>query len=648
MKFTRLRIVNFLTIGDSGDLSLADRGLNLIQGVNDDDPSASSNGAGKSSIPDALCWALYGTTARGESGDAVINDTAKKGTMVQVTIQDGSSIYTATRYRKHATGKNSLTLVFEDAGSSVPLTKGTDRETQAELERVLGCSYEVFTAAIYAGQEKMPDLPKMTDKELKTLIEQAAGVSRLERAYEIARGQLLEAERECKGTITALESSAALLNAAKVRHEGAKIRHKEFEDAREGKAVGYDVQAANLTAEGMTILTGLQGLDIPAIVARQAVCNAELGTIQAVQSEADRFAQQSLAPKARELAGEQALMGQLQRQATDLRATYDNAEQALAIPCKACGKPHTADELETFRAHTRVLLTEKVEEAKKKAARIAQLEEVMTLATAELERLVKKVPDASALSVELKALNAQMSDIEFKKATIRSRVESSKNMKALAEKCRSDPNPEQSAISLCETQIDELTAKIGSLTSAKKSLDEEYEVAAAIAQVFSPAGVRAHILDTVTPFLNERTSEYLGTMSDGNISAVWSTLSKTAKGELREKFAIEVSHAKGGKSFGLISGGEKRKVRLACMMALQDLVASRATKPIDLFIADEIDEALDESGLERLMAILEEKARSKGTVLVISHNSLRDWVDDVTVVQKSAGLSGVHGALCHA
>ena len=166
-----------------------------------------------------------------------------------------------------------------------------------------------------------------------------------------------------------------------------------------------------------------------------------------------------------------------------------------------------------------------------------------------------------------------------------------------------------------------------------------------VAKVFGPAGVRAHILDTVTPFLNDRTADYLSALSDGNISAVWSTLSTTAKGDTKEKFNIEVENDKGGKSFKLLSGGGKRKVRLATMLALQDLVASRATKPINLWIGDEIDDALDPAGLERLMGILERKARERGTVLVISHNELRDWCDNVATVTKRGGLSTIEGAL---
>jgi DNA repair exonuclease SbcCD ATPase subunit len=165
------------------------------------------------------------------------------------------------------------------------------------------------------------------------------------------------------------------------------------------------------------------------------------------------------------------------------------------------------------------------------------------------------------------------------------------------------------------------------------------KIAETVAKVFSPAGVRAFLLDEVTPFLNDQTAKYLGTLSDGHITATWTTLIKTAKGELREKFSIEVTNSTGGDTFKGISGGEKRKVRIACALALQDLVARRATKPIELFIGDEIDDALDPAGIERLTVILDEKARERGSVFIISHSDLQCWIRNTITVTKKGEVS---------
>ncbi|HBS6576380.1 TPA: exonuclease, partial [Klebsiella pneumoniae] len=90
-----------------------------------------------------------------------------------------------------------------------------------------------------------------------------------------------------------------------------------------------------------------------------------------------------------------------------------------------------------------------------------------------------------------------------------------------------------------------------------------------------------------------------------------------------------------------LSGGEKRKVRLACALALQDMVANRASKSIQLFIGDEIDDALDSAGLERLMGILEAKARERGTVMIVSHKEMKSWFRETVTLEIKEGRSYV-------
>lgn len=129
--------------------------------------------------------------------------------------------------------------------------------------------------------------------------------------------------------------------------------------------------------------------------------------------------------------------------------------------------------------------------------------------------------------------------------------------------------------------------------------------------IFSPSGVRAHILDVITPFLNCRTNKYLSTLSCGNLTAEWNTLNTTKSGVVKEKFQINVVNKYGASNYKGLSGGEKRKVNLACVLALQDLASARAKKSFDLWIGDEIDNALDETGLELLMSVLHEKHKKK-------------------------------------
>ncbi|WP_326894506.1 hypothetical protein U8P73_35985 (plasmid) [Rhizobium beringeri] len=215
-------------------------------------------------------------------------------------------------------------------------------------------------------------------------------------------------------------------------------------------------------------------------------------------------------------------------------------------------------------------------------------------------------------------------------------VNQAKNLRDQLIAVQAEANPHQKTIDTLTKQAE--TVEKALIEALAKVTEQEEEVAleAEVVKIYGPAGVRATILDDVTPFLNSQTAKYLTILSDGNIEATWTTLTPDAKGNLKEKFTIDVNNTLGGDNFKAISGGEKRKVRIATALALQDLVATRATKPIELWIGDEIDDALDKSGLERLMQILEEKARERGSVFVISHNELRDHIKQVMLIEKLA------------
>jgi DNA repair exonuclease SbcCD ATPase subunit len=646
MKFQHLHIENFLTIG-SANVKLQDKGLHLIQGENEDNTSAKSNGAGKSSIVDAISWALFGVTARGVKGDKVVHNTRKKGTVVILTVQHGENIYKIERYRKHATGKNALKVyhITDPTGPSTDLTKGTDAETQKVVEEILGCSYEVFKAAVYCGQEEMPDLPRKTDKELKMLVEEAAGMDRIERAYEVARQRMTDAKNAASMAQTRVDSTAATL----ARIESSLELQRAERDSWE---VGRATRVAAAT-QRVTQLTEATRAAIAELSASKPTYTANKARVAAIDEELANHGKLNAAAVAAEqafnranLAIDRAGLQQATNAVSECENRIANVDTAMSIPCGECGKPHTPEEKTEYLAHQNTLLAQlKVKRAEKATAVTAQAQ-AATTAKAAAEAARAAVPDVTTISDERKTLLAAIDkwDKSMSAATmLNGDTKAAIEAKALREV---EPNPKASAVEMLEKQLVEETSKQAAQIEALDAARAKLEIAEAVVKVFGPAGVRAQILDSVTPFLNAQTADYLSVLTDGHTQATWTTLTKSAAGDLKEKFSIEVEDDQGSDCFDGLSGGEKKKVRIATALALQDLVASRATHPIDLWCGDEIDEALDSAGLERLMTLLERKARERGTVLVISHNELRDWCDEVTVVRKKDRVSTVEGSLC--
>lgn len=648
MKFKSLDITNFLTIGQA-QVALNDRGLVLVQGENKDDPSANSNGAGKSSIPDALCWALFGVTARDVKGDDVINRTAKKGTRVAVTIEDGADVFRVIRHRKHKTGKNTLqVLKLGDDGGIADLSKGTDKLTQEVVAKIIGCSYEVFRAAIYAGQEDLPDLPAMTDKQLKLLIEEAAGINLIEEAYKIARTQLGEAK-------TAVEAAESRVERAKERVEEAreafdaagedfnafdgKRKDRVKELAQKAKKAKQDADDARVSLDKMVAKNGT----IADIDARIAEIDAKLRAMSAEKERETELAT-ALANYERAAAGAEAAARHAAQDAKAKREAVDGITSRIGSPCGECGKEYSAGDMAEAKRLAVKAFNDALADAKERKAELDKLRESVADAREALAEYRDTMSDPTAL---LSARNEEQRwrEIQVEQGSVVSRhLEDARRLANQAKEVKAEENPHGPAVERAEATYKKCQDALVRSKERLAEVREELALCQDAVEVYGPAGVRAHILDDVTPFLNARTADYLGLLSDGNITATWATLATNSKGEVREKFNIEVANDTGGGSFKALSGGEKRKVRVACALALQDLVASRASKPIDLWIGDEVDDALDAAGLERLMGVLEDKARERGTVLVISHSDLKDWIRQEMTVVKDRGYSTIKEA----
>lgn len=647
MKIGNVKIEGFMAIG-SAVLGLADRGLVLIQGINKDDASAESNGSGKSTIPDAISWCLYGVTARGESGDDIINNNRKTASVVVDLIDDDECIYRVSRYRKDKKHKNHVILEKRtpSGGTVISLTLSSDKETQVRIDQIVGCDVDVFNAAIYQGQEQIPDMPNMSDKQIKNLIEQAAGITVLEDCYKIA---LFEKNQKGHDVDRLnMERNAAILVVEQAEADKVRIviRMSEWDDEKKAKKAtaeelersAYKLKKASdeklARAEEKVPKINANIAKHKTVLEEKIGCDGVLLDLNGVRNE----------------------------QATIVRLAENRVEQGSEVverskskvvsigsrvgtSCGECGKEIKESDLKTIKNAAEMAVKLMVKNLDKAVKNLATEQITLKACVAQSKKYEIEMPDYTETSERLNKCNLVLAKIETLRVECKGFESAWDNATSWTAEVDGSVNPHTAHNTGMLEKLKLATEDRDVLSEKFRKSEVTYKLAVATMEVYAPAGVRAHILDHVTPFLNSRTAHYLSALSDGNLSAEWSTVSFTKKGDMREKFSIKVSNMTGGQKFGLLSGGEKRKVRLSCAMALQDVVSGRATKPIELFMADEIDDALDDAGLERLMGLLEEKARERGTVLVISHRSLSDWIRQVAVVTKEGGEATISGAL---
>ncbi|HIG2096241.1 TPA: AAA family ATPase [Klebsiella pneumoniae] len=637
MKFLTLEVENFMALANA-KVELDQRGLVLIQGVNAGDSSAASNGAGKSTLMNSLMWCIYGETSHGVKGDDVLSTGHEKNCRVKVTIEDEGKRYAIIRHRKHKEFKNRLIVRGEDGD----MTKGKDSLTQEFVERLIGASKEVFMASIYASQEAMPDLPGMSDKNLKTIVEEAAGVDRLTKAYAIARERANAAAARMETTKTKMDACLSLVESAQNELESAKTSSEAWERDRSER---LDVARADLVGAEVT----LTEVEIELRSLPEQIRDTENAIGKEREKLASKEEHDAKLVKVRgaitDIRASIRITENIQKEAMQrARAFKVKAEEVntkVGEPCPTCGKAYCVEDLSTVKESFVEQARSEISQAQASATSVAKYQEHLEKALKIESSLVASTPDVSAIISRIEQLTKEL-------GTLRHREKEVVAVEALVARARSEvdritkeTNPFLAVIKRHEESLAANKSNYGVLKTELKNIQEQALLLDKARQVYSPAGVRSHILTSVTPFLNAQTAEYLNTLSDGNIVAEWSTMESTKKGEWRDKFNISVRKIGASKTFQTLSGGEKRKVRIACSLALQDLVASRASKNIELFIGDEIDDALDTAGLERLMGILEAKARERGTVMIISHKEMKSWFRETITVEVKEGRSYV-------
>lgn len=637
MKFLTLEVENFMALANA-KVELDQRGLVLIQGVNAGDSSAASNGAGKSTLMNSLMWCIYGETSHGVKGDDVLSTGHEKNCRVKVTIEDEGKRYAIIRHRKHKEFKNRLIVRGEDGD----MTKGKDSLTQEFVERLIGASKEVFMASIYASQEAMPDLPGMSDKNLKTIVEEAAGVDRLTKAYAIARERANAAAARMETTKTKMDACLSLVESAQNELESAKTSSEAWErdrserlDVARADLVGAEVTLTEVEMELRSLPEQIRDTENAIGKEREKLASKEEHDAKLVKV---RGAITDIRASIRITEN---IQKEAMQRARALKVKAEEVNTKVGEPCPTCGKAYCVEDLSTVKESFVEQARSEISQAQASATSVAKYQEHLEKALKIESALVASTPDVSAIISRIERLTKEL-------GTLRHREKEVVAVEALVARARSEVdritkeiNPFLAVIKRHEESLAANKSNYGVLKTELKNIQEQALLLDKARQVYSPAGVRSHILTSVTPFLNAQTAEYLNTLSDGNIVAEWSTMESTKKGEWRDKFNISVRKIGASKTFQTLSGGEKRKVRIACSLALQDVVASRASKNIELFIGDEIDDALDTAGLERLMGILEAKARERGTVMIISHKEMKSWFRETITVEVKEGRSYV-------
>jgi len=193
-----LTVKNFMSVGNQTQaVDFNKDNLTLVLGENLDqggDDSGSRNGTGKTTIINALSYALYGQALTNIKRNNLINKTNSKGMLVTLHFEKNNVDYRIERGRS----PNILKFyVNNEEQEMLDESQGDSRKTQEEIDHLLGMTHTMFKNIVALNTYSEPFLA-MRQNDQRAIIEQLLGITILSEKAELLKDSI----RSTKEAIT--------------------------------------------------------------------------------------------------------------------------------------------------------------------------------------------------------------------------------------------------------------------------------------------------------------------------------------------------------------------------------------------------------------------------------------------------------------
>jgi DNA repair exonuclease SbcCD ATPase subunit len=621
----RIRAENFLSFKHL-EFDFSNRGLVLIEGQNKDESLYKSNGAGKTNLVDCLCWGLYGESQKVKSPDKVVNIASGHDCEVEVAWDK----YKVIRYRKHHKFKNDV-QIFENGEDRTPKSNA---DTQAYIEKILGLSYNSFVKSIYFQQNVLNSFATAKDSEQKAIIEDILNLHLISEAQEIAKQKFKNLQLRLDKHLSEQTYLSLNVGNSEAHIKQLQIKASSWSDAILLEVADLENQIKQLESKATYVS------DFDMETARNMIAASE--PLQTDIKKLELSSREIETKKQAALNAEQGIKWQLKTLEERQFNQIAEVEKLQNIPnpkCPTCGK-------EMGIATTQKLIKEYENKVELTRQQLVELKTKAVVSTsseydAQINDMRSQVESKRKIWDLAQQLRNKLLQEEYKAKEASLVADRIAEIEKRVVEVKNRENPyiisltvEESQLAITRQKLDESNASISGLRIEQSYYDYWVEGLA-------NNKLKSYIMDSIIPFINERANHYALFLTGGAFTIDISTQTKLKSGELRDKFAVNIL-SNSGADYELSSGGERKRIDVCILLALQDLVGSRANQPLQLLIIDEVSENLDDVGTERMLELLNNITKQKGSCFYITHQEgMKPLFPNVVTVVKEHGISKV-------
>lgn len=671
----KLELQNFLPYIDPAPLDFDGLHVACLTG---------DNGAGKSSLLDAITWSLWGR-ARARTDDELIHQGA--GEMrVALTFGLQGQIYQVIRQRKagkRGGGSLELQVLHNERWRSI--SEATVPNTQKKIIGLLRLDYDTFINSAFIQQGKADEFTRKTPAQRKEVLADILGLDQWATYEERARRRIAQLREQIAGVDgeiagydrelsrraeyqTALDAAQHTLAGTAEKLRVAEAKWAELEKARDAlttlrrQMVDLDKRIAQTEKDVREIdaeLAEASAKGDPELI-RVALENSQHSLAELEKQEANRLAvmgkRQTLAEEAARRRGENEALAP---QTEPLKKRIETLEEATDPTCPTCGQPLTETHRHTIIEELRAEVENRRNRYRDNNTQLRTLGDQLATFERELEKINDALRERPALQKRLASLQAQLASASEAKAQIEKLAERrARWQETLQTDCaaRAALEKETAVLSARAVEADDVqnaldklrfearvaTEEMGAARqrlsaldaiakyrqeklATRQSLAEQQGIFEELREAFGKRGVPAMIIEAAVPEIESAASELLNRMTAGRMGIRFNTQRETQAGDVRETLEIQISDELGTRSYENYSGGEQFRVNFAIRIALSRLLARRAGAQLQTLIIDEGFGSQDAQGREKLVEAINAIQDDFQRILIITHlDELKD------------------------
>jgi exonuclease SbcC len=612
IKLQNLKATNFLSFKRL-ELNFK-KGLYLIDGFNLDENT--SNGAGKSAVIDAICFALYGDLPRKVKFEEVIN-------WNESSLDIQVSFFKNNKHHFIHRGRNPNLLNFY---VDTVLKNGKDnRETQQIITKMLGLSLNTFLRSIYYSQntDVVAQFLSSNDEEKKDVLTELLDLYIYDECYDSVKKDsqaFLEKKNELSRDISYNQKQIKDKQDESIRLQKMS---DSFEEMRKEEIKKIKSQMKNFKEEKSAITDKYKKETELA-----KVVDSYQAKIDELNNSIDLVSEKRLG---------------------DIKLTNVSVEKEIQLLQKQLKQFDDLIAKGVCPTCLQEVSGEKLDGA------VKPLSSKINKLTREKENVETQIKELSKVVLDNASKKKEMDELRIKVIASQNILKNAKsNYDAMIknidkhmvecdgqlDRKTKEENNYGNLIKEYEEKVLGLKVDIDNKNGKIQALDRYVEVYGHLIKAFSKEGVKAYVFARIINEINHYINDYLNQMFDANVSLKFDIESYDSQGKAKQKMDTILTIDGERKNINILSGGERARLILATNFALSKIIATRCPSMPNFILMDECFTGLDNNGKLKVMEFLKKLSENKDFIYVIDHNTeFKQAFDGSFKVEKKDGVS---------